>query len=351
MNRKKKAIKSFPFSFIEGVFLLLILASNGFYLLLYYYLSTKDMINSKQIIVYMTGYLIFVIIIMGAVAILVRRIYFSNPLKKLSVAARKVTVGDFSVRIATEKDKDTKTETEALFEDFDKMVEELSSIQTLKNDFISNVSHEIKTPLSIISNYATALGDETLTTETRKEYTKTIAGAAQNLTGLVTNILKLSKLENQEIVPIKEPYDLSEQLRINALGFEELWENKGINFTADIEDDVFVQFDESMLALVFNNLLSNAIKFTESGGYISLTLRRMAHFAYITVTDTGCGMSSETQKRVFDKFYQKDTSHAQDGNGLGLALAKRVIELLDGEIKVESTQGIGTTFTVRLEIQ
>jgi signal transduction histidine kinase len=211
------------------------------------------------------------------------------------------------------------------------------------------VSHEIKTPLSVIQGYAAALQNDTLTAEERRDYAKTITDATQRLSALVTNILKLNKLENQEIMPVSAPYDLSEQLRRCALAFEDLWERKNISFTADLED-LTVKYDESMLELVWNNLISNAVKFTGSGGLIAMSLKEADGLAVVTIRDNGCGMDAETQRHIFDKFYQGDSSHSREGNGLGLAMVKKVIEITGGEISVDSTPGQGTAFTVYLRI-
>jgi signal transduction histidine kinase len=166
---------------------------------------------------------------------------------------------------------------------------------------------------------------------------------------LVTNILKLNKLENQEIVPEAAPFDLSEQLRRCVVAFEDLWEARDITFTVDL-DDAVVQYDASMLELVWNNLISNAVKFTSPGGLIALSLKEADGQALITIRDNGCGMDEKTVKHIFDKFYQGDSSHSQEGNGLGLALVKKVIEITGGEISVASKPGHGSTFTVRLKI-
>jgi len=273
---------------------------------------------------------------------------YGKPLSALGKAAYKVANGDFSVRLDLDQKKDGKEFVGYVFNDFNKMVEELGSIETLKNDFISNVSHEIKTPLAIMQNYAAALQDENITAERRREYTDTIIEATRRLNTLVTNILKLSKLDNQKIVPTMEEYDLCGQLADCALSFDEMFEKKNIGFSADMDDRAVVRADKSMLEIVWNNLLTNAVKFTEPGGSISLSQTSDEDTITVTVADTGCGMSEATARRIFDKFYQGDTSHSQEGNGLGLALALRVVELMGGQLTVKSKLGEGTAFTVCL---
>jgi signal transduction histidine kinase len=275
---------------------------------------------------------------------------FDKPVRMIANAAKKVADGDFSVRIPSRR-KDGKTDRiEALIEDFNTMTEELGTIETLKTDFVANVSHEIKTPLAVIQSYATAIQDDDLSAEERREYGQTIVEASHKLTELITNILKLNKLENQEIVPTSEPYALDEQLRECVLGYEELWDKKNITLDGDGIEEVQVCCDRALLELVWNNLISNAIKFTDEGGTITLALKTEGNHAVVTIQDTGCGMSEETTARIFDRFYQGDTSHASEGNGLGLALVKKVIALTHGEISVESLVGQGTTITVALKM-
>ncbi len=273
---------------------------------------------------------------------------YEEPLHKLAEATDKVANGDFSVYVPAIHTQDKWDYLDVMLMDFNKMVEELGSIETLKTDFVSNVSHEMKTPIAIIKNYAELLNGEHITETQRKEYAESIEGAARRLSDLISNILKLNKLENQRITPELETYNLSRQLCECILQFEDAWEEKGIELETEIEDVAMVKADESLLELVWNNLLSNAVKFTEPGGSIAIRQTSDERFINISVSDTGCGMERNSMKHIFDKFYQGDTSHSKEGNGLGLALVKRVLDLLDGDIQVFSECGKGSTFLVRL---
>ena len=275
---------------------------------------------------------------------------YDKPMRRLSEATKKVAEGDFSIYVEPMHTADKHDYIDVMFLDFNKMVAELGSIETLKNDFVSNVSHELKTPLAVIKNYTTLLKKGGLSDEIREEYMDTIASATDKLSALITNILRLTKLDSQAIESTAEPYDLCRQLADCILQFEPLWEKKELEIEVEIDDRAVMTADESMMEIVWNNLLSNAIKFTEPGGKIVLKQTSGTNTITVTVSDSGCGMSDETMGHIFDKFYQGDTSHSQEGNGLGLALAYRIVEKAGGTLSVESQVGKGSIFTVQLNV-
>ena len=277
-----------------------------------------------------------------------RRIMVKRPVKRIVSAAEQIMKGDFSVRIPSLRSADKMSGFDVIADYFNQMAEELSGTETLRTDFIANVSHELKTPLAVIQNYGTLLQQPSLSEEKRQEYAKAITNTSRRLANLITNILKMNKLENQQIYPKVETYDLGEQLCECLLSFEGAWEDKELEIETDVEEEVQVDTDAELLSLVWNNLFSNAFKFTEPHGRISLSLKSEGEFAVVQVSDTGCGIPPEVGKHMFEKFYQGDTSHATQGNGLGLALVKRVIDIVGGDISVSSEVGKGSTFTVKL---
>ena len=276
-----------------------------------------------------------------------RKISVDRPVKVITEAAERIMQGDFTARVPQMHG--------AGMEGFNQigtavnsMAQELSGIETLRTDFIANVSHEMKTPLAVMHNYGTLLQTPDLSEQKRIEYAKGVTDASRRLSEMMTNILKLNRLENQQIFPQITEFDLGEQLCRCLLQFENVWEQKQIEIETDIAEDITVQADAELLSLVWNNLFSNAFKFTKAGGRVSVSLTATEHHAIIKVKDTGCGMTADVGAHIFEKFYQGDTSRSAQGNGLGLALVKRVIDIMQGEIGVESTVDVGTTFTVRI---
>lgn len=291
---------------------------------------------------------VFLSILITVIDSIRRKLTVERPVKQIIEGATRMMQGDFSVRIKPHKSLDSGDKFNEIIECFNRMAEELSGTETLRTDFIANVSHELKTPLAVMQNYGTMLQQPDLPKELRMEYAKHITEASRRLADLISNILKLNKLENQQIFPVAKTYDLGEQLCECLLSFEDVWEKKNLEIETDMEDAVYVQSDAEMMSLVWNNLFSNAIKFTEPRGTITLSLHTEADSAVVRISDTGCGISKEVGMRMFDKFYQGDTSHATQGNGLGLALVKRVIDITGSDISVESELGKGTSFTVKM---
>lgn len=276
-----------------------------------------------------------------------RKIMVERPTKTIIEATEKIMAGDFSVRIKPMESSGMEGFNQ-IAEAINKMAEELGSLETLRTDFIANVSHEMKTPLAVMQNYGTLLQADNLPDEKRIEYAKGVTDGSRRMAEMMTNILKLNRLENQQIYPKTTEFDLGEQLCECLLQFENVWEKAEIEIDTDIAEDVKVKADEELLSLVWNNLFSNAFKFTESGGTVTVSLSATEHHAVVKVKDTGCGMTAEVGAHIFEKFYQGDTSHSAQGNGLGLALVKRVVDIMQGEIGVESAVGVGTTFTVKI---
>ena len=277
-----------------------------------------------------------------------RKITVEKPVKEIITAAEKIVQGDFSVRIKPQNHVAVDGNFNQIIDCFNKMAEELGSVETLRTDFIANVSHEMKTPLAVMQNYGKLLQSPDLQAEQRVEYAKGVTDAARRMADMMTNILKLNRLENQQIYPKSEEFDLGELLCECLLQYENVWEKKKIEIETNIAEDVKVLADAELLSHVWNNLFSNAFKFTKEGGKVSVALSATEHHATVKVTDTGCGMTADVGTHIFEKFYQGDTSHATQGNGLGLALVKRVVDIMQGEINVESALGVGTTFTVRI---
>ena len=271
--------------------------------------------------------------------------YFFDPIKKLRGAMDKVADGDFSVRL---EEKSTSREIMEIYTGFNLMAHELNATEILQSDFVSNVSHEFKTPINAIEGYSTLLqGSENLDAD-QKEYVDKILFNTQRLSSLVGSILLLSKLENQQIPTNQRSYRLDEQIRQSVVALETAWVQKDIELDVEL-DRVSYLGNEPMMRHVWDNLISNAIKFSPQGGAVKLQLVKKARKLIFTIEDQGPGLSEKSQKHIFDKFYQGDASHKQDGNGLGLALVKRILTIEKGEIAAENRPEGGCRFTVTLQ--
>ena len=344
--QKKETKQRFWILSLFIIFFVVLLLMSGVHVVLIVLMNEK---NCNELIQTIVPLIYWALIAAGLTSYTAWRVktMYEVPMKIMAKATAKVSNGDFSVYIPPRHTSDKTDYLDVMFMDFNKMVEALGSIETLKTDFFSNVSHEIKTPLAVIQNTAELLRNEQLT-DTQKEYADVIYQSSKRLSGLITNILKLNKLEKQTILPDKQSYDLCAQLAECALQFESVWEKKNIDFEADIEDRAEISADYELMGIVWNNLLSNAFKFTEPKGIVKISQKTKDNEIVVTVSDSGCGMDEETVKHIFDKFYQGDTSHSTEGNGLGLALAMRVLELMNCTITVKSEINKGTEFTVHI---
>ena len=294
------------------------------------------------------GNVLLITFLFGTADFIRRKITVDRPVKQITEAAEKIMQGDFSVRVPSIHGAGTEGFNE-IGKAINKMAEELSGTETLRTDFVSNVSHELKAPLSVMQNLGTMLQSRELSEEQRLEYAKSITEQTRKLSALITNILKLNRLENQQIYPDRKEYNLTEQICECLLAFENAWEQKGLEIETDLEEDILITEDAELLSLVWNNLFSNAIKFTEAGGTVFVQVKKEQDEVRVLVKDEGCGISPEIGSHIFEKFYQGDTSHATQGNGLGLALVKRVIDIVGGDISVQSALGKGSTFTVTIK--
>lgn len=288
-------------------------------------------------------------IILGTLIGLIFGYRAMKPFRDLTNASKQIAKGDFKVKIEEIPVDDDLTEINQLIKNFNTMASKLAEIETLRSDFISNVSHEFKTPLSTIQGYVVLLEDDKISKEERKRYIDIIFEATTKLTNLTSNILKISKLENQDIEISKKEYNISEQIRETIILLQSSWEQKNINFDLSLPDLSIIS-DEELLQQVWMNIISNAIKFSSNNSMIRIYLRHDNDNVSVYITDYGIGMDEETKNHMFDKFYQGDKSHSKSGNGLGLALTHKIVSICKGHIDVESELEKGTTIVVHLPI-
>ncbi len=266
-----------------------------------------------------------------------------KPINKIKEATHQIAKGNFDVKLDDMKH----TSLDDLIVDFNKMAQELRSIETLKLDFISNVSHEFKTPLSVIQSYSKALRKPDIDKSTREKYEKVIDTNIQKLTHLVTDVLSLSKIENHPIISDKSTFLIDEQIGECIVSLGPKWEEKNIKFDLELEEIEYSGLKNLMMQ-VWQNLIGNAIKFSHQNGEIKILATKEDGKTIIKICDNGVGMSEETQKHIFDKFYQDDKFRTSSGNGLGLAIVKKILEIHNAQIDIESKEGEGSTFIIKL---
>ncbi len=350
-NKKKKfslrgrlRIKSFRNELILIIFCLMLLAS-GVTVLIYAIMhAIFPAIKNFDTVASSASTLIACTIIgTGAAALLTK--WILSPLGEMINATERIAKGDFKVNI--QETFAEKSDFGKLQRSFNHMAAELDGIEMFRKDFINNFSHEFKTPIVSLQGFAHQLQAGGLTPEEEREYIRIIAAESDRLAKMATNILLLSKLENQAIVTDQTEFYLDEQIRTCVLLLEKQWTDKDIELNIDL-DEVKYCFNEDMLSHVWLNLLSNAFKFTPRGGIVSCSLTANDETVTVVIRDTGSGMSADVIRHIFEKFYQGDTSHTGDGNGIGLTIVGRIMELCGGQITVESQPGKGSSFTVKL---
>ncbi|MBQ8408782.1 MAG: HAMP domain-containing histidine kinase [Clostridia bacterium] len=332
-----------------GLIVLLLFGAAGgvtaliFYVLQLFSFYDKYFSNGAVLVAAMTLTFIFLGIMMTGATL---RIWFGR-VTRITEGLREIAKGNFSARVSERDQKEVITELGDLEKTFNQMASDLEGIEMFRNDFINNFSHEFKTPIVSIRGFARQLQSGNLTEEQKREYIDIIVSESERLATMSQNVLLLTKLENQSIVTEKTEFDLDEQIRNCILLLEKSWEEKNIELDLELDEVEYV-FNEEMLSHLWINLLSNAIKFTPDGGKISCRLKKENGAVVFVIRDTGPGMTEEVKARIFEKFYQGDTSHTGAGNGIGLNIVQRIVTLADGEIIVESELQKGSAFTVIL---
>ncbi len=344
--RGRLRIKSFRTELIVIIFFLMLFASAATVLVYSLLHLLIPAVRHFDTIASGVSVLIACTIIGTGVAALITK-WILSPLKEMIDATERIAKGDFKVHI--QENFDEKSDFGILQRSFNHMATELDGIEMFRQDFINNFSHEFKTPIVSLQGFAHQLQAGGLSPEEEREYIRIIASESDRLAKMATNILLLSKFENQAIVTDKTEFYLDEQIRTCLLLLEKQWTSKDIELNIDL-DEVKYCFNEDMLSHVWVNLFSNAFKFTPRSGAVSCTLRQSETAVTVTISDTGEGMDETVMHHIFEKFYQGDTSHAGVGNGIGLTIVGRIMELCGGHITVESVPGHGSTFTVILPI-
>lgn len=317
---------------------------SSFIFFILYKLEILSLIPQPNYLRIVVGIAILSIIIATVLTLILGHIPL-RPIRELINATTELSKGNFDVRI----DMNTPDELRELSDSFNKMAEELGSIEMLRTDFINNFSHEFKTPIVSLRGFAKLLKDDNLSVEERNEYLDIIIRESTRLSTLATNVLNLSKIENQKIVTEMKTFDLTESIRRSILLLETSWTQKDIQLDIDLEEITYYA-NEELLNQVWLNLIDNAIKFTPEKGKIEISLVAFEDFIIIKIKDSGCGIAPEMQKHIFDKFYQGDISHATQGNGIGLTIVDKIVKLHNGTVEVKSKINQGSIFKVTLPI-
>lgn len=306
----------------------------------------KEQIDS---LIYVTrkicGFAILNIVIISAVLVRINLKNIFRPIEQINEATKKVALGEYDIELESKRED----EIGELTNNFNKMTHGLKSTENLQKEFINNVSHEIKTPVSSIEGFAKFLKDKKLTDEEREEYANIIIEEAKRLENLTGKILKLSKLNNQEIITNKQEIEVAEQIRKAISLLEPKWSKKDIKINVSLEEKTFLG-DEDLIFQVWVNIIDNAIKFSNEGGSIDIKLYEKDGNINVEIKDHGIGMKEEELEKVYDRFYQIDKSHSKEGSGLGLAIVKRIVELSEGKIEIKSKENKGTTVIVKLPV-
>ena len=350
-GKKNSIQRNLIIIFIIGILIVVVITIIGYYILIDDQIINKliqlheseelsQTIRRNVILMILNTIVISIILIQ----LISRRMI--KPIKQITEATKKVAAGDFSVKLETNR----KDEIQDLVDNFNQMVKDLGSIECLQKEFIDNVSHEIKTPISSIQGFAELLKDESLTKEERAEYASIIIEESNRLLNLSTNMLKLSKLQNQNKITKKEQIDIAEQIRKAISLLEPKWSKKELTLNVSLEEKYFWG-DEELIFQVWVNLIENAIKYSKQNSKIDITLKQVDNFIVVQIKDYGKGMKEEELNKIFSRFYQIDKSHSSEGSGLGLAIVKRIVELSEGTIEVISQENEGTTMKVRLPVK
>lgn len=306
---------------------------------------SKEAINREKVKNIISSFKIATIYSLGigVSLILVMASHIINPLRKITEATKKVATGNLKVKV----DVDRKDEIGELAQNFNIMVDELNSIEYLRKDFISNISHELKTPIASIQGFTKLLADDNLSKEEKDEYINIILEETQRLSNLSSNMLKLSKLEKQEIVTNKTEYRLDNQIRKAIIMLDEKINSKKIKISLD-SSEVSIYEDEDLIMEIWINLINNAIKYSNENGEIKIKVIEEENDVKVSIKDEGIGIPQDKQERIFEKFYQVENSRAGEGSGLGLAIVKRIVDLIKGKIEVESKEKQGTKIIVSI---